>query len=139
MKRYSRRQVLKIIGVSAAAGAAWKFGLTRRDLGLAEVSETRVLMGTVVNLTVIGEDSDEASAAVAATLNHMAQLEAILSRHQPNSELSTLNRQGYLNNASQPLLDLIAQSQEMSDISNGAFDITSQTAGRFVSGSSNTR
>ncbi len=124
MERYSRRQVLKIIGASAAAGAAWKLGLNGRDLGLVKISESRVLMGTVVNLTVIGQGRNDANTAVAATLNHMAELETILSRYQPNSELSRLNRDGRLTNASQPLLDVIAQSAQISDISNGAFDIT---------------
>lgn len=123
MKRYSRRQVLQIIGVSAAVGAAWKLGLTGRDK-LVEVSESRVLMGTVVNLTVIGQNKNEADTAVTASLDHMTHLETILSRHMADSELSRLNRDGRLTNASQPLLDLIAQSAQISDISNGAFDIT---------------
>lgn len=124
MKRYSRRQILKIIGVSVAAGTAWRLGLGVGDLGLVEVSESRVLMGTIVNLTVIGKDRDAANTAVIASLDHMAQLETILSRHMADSELSRLNRDGRLANASQPLLDLIAQSAQIGDISNGAFDIT---------------
>lgn len=124
MKQVSRRQVIKMIGVSAAAGAAWKLGIRNRQSQLIKASESRVLMGTVVNLTVIGVDGDEAKTAVSATLSHMAHLESLLSRHQPTSELSTLNQQGYLNNASEPLLDLISQAQQISDISSGAFDIT---------------
>ena len=124
MKQYSRRQALKIIGISAAASAAWKLGLTARDRNLIEASESRVLMGMVVNLTVIGASRNEAKTAVAAALNHMVELETILSRHMPNTELSRLNRNGELHNASQPLLDLIAQSAQISDISDGAFDIT---------------
>lgn len=124
MKRYSRRQMLKILGASAAGGVAWKLGLKARDLGLVEVSESRILMGTVVNLTVIGGDRHAAELAASAALTHMADLEAILSRHQPNSELSRLNRTGRLNEASQPLLDVIAQSRQISAITNGAFDVT---------------
>jgi thiamine biosynthesis lipoprotein len=51
-------------------------------------------------------------------------LESILSRHRADSELSTLNREGRLRNASDPLLDVIAQARQISDLSNGAFDIT---------------
>ena len=123
-ERISRRQFLKIMGISAAASVTWKLGVTTGELSLIEVSESRVLMGTVVNLTVIGKDKDAAAAAVSATLEQMAKLEATLSRHQPDSELSKLNRDGHLDNASQPLLDLIAQSRQISDISKGAFDIT---------------
>lgn len=123
MERFSRRQVLQIMGMSAAVGVAWKLGLTTRDK-LAEVSESRVLMGTVVNLTVIGDNKRDAETAVTAALDHMTQLETILSRHMADSELSRLNRNGRLANASQPLIDVITQAAQISDISNGAFDIT---------------
>jgi thiamine biosynthesis lipoprotein len=124
MTTYSRRQIIKMIGVSAAAGAAWKLGFNRHNSGLVEVTESRVLMGTVVNLTVIGKDEGMAKTAVSATLDQMATLESILSRHRADSELSTLNREGRLRNASDPLLDVIAQARQISNLSNGAFDIT---------------
>ena len=124
MTTYSRRQVIKMIGVSAAAGAAWKLGFNSRQSAFVEVSESRVLMGTIVNLTVIGEDEGMAKTAVSTTLDHMANLESILSRHRADSELSTLNREGTLPNASDPLLKVIEQAHQISDLSNGAFDIT---------------
>ncbi|WP_420644349.1 FAD:protein FMN transferase [Candidatus Leptofilum sp.] len=124
MTLYSRRQIIKMIGVSAAAGAAWKLGFSGQNSPLIEIAESRVLMGTVVNLTVIGEDESIAKTAVSATLDHMAHLETILSCHRPDSELSILNREGALQNASQPLLDVTAQAQQISGISSGAFDIT---------------
>ncbi|KAA3656786.1 MAG: FAD:protein FMN transferase [Chloroflexi bacterium] len=124
MTRYSRRQIIKMIGVSTAAGAAWKLGFNRHHSAFVEVTESRVLMGTVVNLTVIGKDEGMAKTAVSTTLDHMAHLESILSRHRADSEVSTLNREGVLNNASQPLLDVIEQAQQISNLSNGAFDIT---------------
>ena len=124
MTTYSRRQIIKMIGVSAAAGAAWKLGFNKFNSTYAEVSESRMLMGTVVNLTVIGEDEGVAKTAVSATLDQMATLESILSRHRADSELSTLNREGMLHNASAPLLNVVEQAQQISDLSNGAFDIT---------------
>ena len=61
---------------------------------------------------------------MAVTATRAAELEAILSRHQPESELSRLNRDGRLTHASQPLLELITQSTQISDVTGGAFDIT---------------
>jgi len=81
-------------------------------------------MGTIVNLTVIGEDKVAAETAVGATLVHMASLEAILSRFRPDSELSQLNGSGQLDQASPPLLELLRLSRQIGDRSNGAFDIT---------------
>ena len=124
MTYYSRRQIIKMLGVTAAAGAAWKLGFNRQNTELVEVSESRVLMGTIVNLTVIGKDEAKAKTAVSATLAHMSKLEARLSRYQPDSEVSRLNRNGRLANASQPLLDIVAQSHALSEITDGAFDIS---------------
>ncbi len=122
--RVSRRQFLQILGFSGAAAAAWKIGISPQLAGPVEVSVSRLLMGTVVNLTVIGEDKGAAEKAVAATLDHMASLESILSRFRPDSELSQLNRTGRLNQASPPLLALLRLSRKMGDQSEGAFDIT---------------
>ncbi|HSM57183.1 MAG TPA: FAD:protein FMN transferase, partial [Candidatus Sulfomarinibacteraceae bacterium] len=120
----TRRDFLKIIGLTAGGAAAWKLGIEPRLADLAEVSVSRTLMGTVVNLTVIGEDRRAAEAAVAATLDHMSALEAVLSRHQAQSELSRLNRDGALDNASGPLLDVLQQGRQVSEQTGGAFDVT---------------
>ncbi|MFO7681056.1 MAG: FAD:protein FMN transferase [Chloroflexota bacterium] len=120
----TRRQFLRIMGLSAAGLAAWQVGIRPRLAGLAEVSVSRVLMGTVVNLTVVGEDEAGAQTAVSATLNHMSQLEAILSRHQSTSQLSTLNRTGKLEQPSRHLVAVLQQAQAISALSGGAFDVT---------------
>ena len=112
------------MGLSAAGVAAWQLGIKPRLAGLAEVSVSRVLMGTVVNLTVVGEDKATAETAVSATLAHMSQLESLLSRHRPDSELSRLNENGRLAYANQPLITLIDQSRHLSEQSGGAFDIS---------------
>jgi len=100
-----------------------KFGLDHWPPAPAATA-TRLLMGTVVNLTIISDDQSTAKAAIEATLNRMADLEAQLSRHRPDSQLSHLNQNGELSNAGQPLLKLISQSHQLSDLSGGAFDIT---------------
>ena len=128
-KQFSRREFLQILGATAVAGAAWQLGVHSWEAGLTEVSVSRVLMGTVVNLTVIGEDKAAVETAVSATFDQMSRLEALLSRHQPDSELSQLNRNGRLANASQSLLELIQQAHQLSEQTNGAFDITVKPLG----------
>jgi len=122
-KQISRRNFLKIIAVGAAAGATAKFGFDALTVP-EPTTATRLLMGTVVNLTVISNDKAAAQAAVEATLNRMAQLEGVLSRFQLQSQLSQLNRNGRIDDAHPALLNLIGQARQLSDLSGGAFDIT---------------
>ena len=124
-RRRSRRDVLRLLAVAGATGAAWKWGLLGRRR-IAPVSRARLLMGTGVHLTVLGDDRETAEAAADATLEHMANLEARLSRHRSDSELSVLNRTGRLDFASEALLDNLCLSERISGLGEGAFDITVQ-------------
>ena len=121
---FSRRQFLQIMGLSAAGVAAWQLGIKPRFAGLAEVSVSRVLMGTVVNLTVVGEDEGATKTAVTATLDRMSHLESILSRHQTNSQLSQLNQNGQLDQPDAALVAVLGQALAISTLSGGAFDVT---------------
>jgi FAD:protein FMN transferase len=122
-KTINRRQFLKIIAVSSAVGLAWKLGL--ESLPANEViSETRLLMGTIINLTVISEDPNTAATAIEACIDHMSELESVLSRFHPESQLSKLNKSGGLVEAHPALLGLVTQSLELSLLTGGAFDIT---------------
>jgi FAD:protein FMN transferase len=124
MKRsISRRQFLNIIAASTTAGVALKLGIDRLNDPVT-LREMRLLMGTVVNLTVIGEDERSMQAALRACLDGMSGLEAVLSRFQPQSQLCRLNRLGELTHPHPSLRVLIEQSLELSHISAGAFDIT---------------
>ncbi len=122
-KQISRRNFLKIIAVGAMAGATAKLGLDALSVP-ERVSATRLLMGTVVNLTIVSDDRVAAQSAIETTLARMSELESVLSRFQPESQLSQLNRSGHLDDASPALLGLIAQAQTLSNLSGGAFDIT---------------
>ena len=100
-----------------------KFGIENLPANQV-ISETRTLMGTVINLTIICEDPNTAAAAIDACLNHMSGLENILSRFQPESQLSRLNRYGEFTESHPALLDLVKNSMELSQLTDGAFDIT---------------
>jgi len=121
----SRRDVLRILAVGGAAGVAWKLGLFGRA-ALQPVTRSRVLMGTVVRLTVLGDDRDAAAAAADATLERMADLEALLSRHRDDSEVSQLNAGRKIDRASDALLDVLRLADRISRLGDGAFDVTVQ-------------
>ena len=120
----SRRQVLRILAVGGAGTLALGYGLFRdRD---RSISRSRVLMGTSVNLTVVGEDLERCEAAVDATLERMARLESQLSRYIPDSHLSRLNATGEISDAPDSLLDLLDLAGRIHGLGDGAFDVTVQ-------------
>jgi len=117
----SRRKFLRIIAAAGIAGWTLHWGWLREE---TRVTETRLLMGTIVNLTIVGEDQDAARAAVRAALERMTNLESILSHYMPQSQLSLLNRDGRLSSADNSLLELVKQAHTLSVLADGAYDVT---------------
>lgn len=120
---WHRRDFLRIIAAAGVLGAASKLGLDRFQAP-AQVQESRLLMGTVVNLTVLGEDREQAAAAVRACLDRMENLEAVLSRYQPASQLSLLNRTGSLDDPHPALKKVIEAGVNLGQQTEGKFDPT---------------
>ncbi len=121
----TRRNVLRILAVGGAAGVAWRLGLFGRARPLP-LTRARVLMGTGVHLTVLGDDREAAGAAADATLERMAELESLLTHYRPESEVSRLNATGRLDDASDALLDVLRLADRVSRLGDGAFDVTVQ-------------
>jgi FAD:protein FMN transferase len=120
-KLMSRRQMLRIVAAAGIAGLTLEIG---RDHGPAALSETRLVIGTIVNLTVVSKDATAGRAAITSCLDRMSFLEALLSRFNPGSDLARLNRDGHLESASPALLEVLEQARQISDLSGGAFDVT---------------
>lgn len=119
----SRRQFLQIVAVAGITGLTSKFTLAAFSRPQV-IGETRLLMGTVTNLTVVHHDPKFARSVIRACFDQMEKLESLLSRFQPASQLSQLNREGVLRDAHPAFSDLVRQSQEISELSGGAFDIS---------------
>ena len=81
-------------------------------------------MGTQINLIVCGPDQDACLQGVQATLDKMSEVEDLLSRHKRESELTRLNRYGVVDNPSQSLQSILSLAREVSEATDGAFDIT---------------
>lgn len=124
VRRPSRRQMLKIVALTGAAGLTWKLGCRERSVQARSVRRSRILMGTVVNLTVVADDRNLAESAVDATLERMAFLETRLSRHRADSELALLNRNGRLASAGEDLRNVVELAQQISRTGDGAFDVS---------------
>ena len=124
--RYTRRDMLKI---SAAAGVAGLLGGALLDEALRQkrlhrISHTRTGLGTLISITVVDEDATSAEASVTAAFAQVERLEAILSRHRPNTPVSQLNRVGHLEAAPQELLDVLTEAEATARLTDGAFDVT---------------
>ncbi len=124
--KISRRQFLRITastGLLIAAG----LGLATNDTTLNQVKvfkETRLLMGSVANLTVISNNAEQAQVALSATFDHMQALEAVLSHFREDSQLSQLNRKGSVTDAHPALIEVLTRAFDFGNLTNGAFDIT---------------
>jgi thiamine biosynthesis lipoprotein len=121
-QRFNRRQLLLMGGAIGAISLVGYFGLGRsREYMLRR---SAVKMGTEINLILYGPNRDRCEAAADRALNRIEQLEEVLSRHRPTSELARLNREGKLQAASDDLLRVLTMAHEMSERTDGAFDVT---------------
>jgi thiamine biosynthesis lipoprotein len=83
-------------------------------------------MGTIGQVIAVASDERTANTAIERTFESLRSIEHMMSYHDPNSELSALNRMAFLQDfaASPYLFDIIARGIEMGSRSEGAFDIT---------------
>lgn len=122
--RFNRRGFLQIVAVAGAAAACWKLGFFGSARPLQVARRSQPIMGTVLNLTVYGEDRDACEEALHQTITTMKTLEGKLSRHMPQSELYRLNQSALLDQPSEDLIKVLAMADELSRQSSGAFDVT---------------
>ena len=90
-------------------------------------------MGTRVRVELWHAQADVADAALERVMAEMHRIDAAFSPYREDSELSVLNRrapEGWVN-ISPELLNLLQISARMSQRTNGAFDVTYASAGRY--------
>jgi thiamine biosynthesis lipoprotein len=121
----SRRHFLQITAVASTVflGGRWLSGLTHPP---TSHSETRLLMGTFINLTVVNDDPQQAQHAIAATFAEMERLVALFNWRLPGSPLAVLNETGRLAQPPTELVAVLQQAHQYSQLSGGAFDVTIQ-------------
>jgi len=121
-----RRRVLRL--VAAAGGLALAPGLKASAAGRG--IEPRVWRGTALgaesSITLYHPDAGRTRWLIGRCVAELRRLEAIFSLYRAETALSILNRQGYLNAPPVDLVRLLAQARGVSEITDGAFDITVQ-------------
>lgn len=90
------------------------------------VEETRQYMGTYVTIVVYSPDKENAKTSIDAAFNRIGEIEKIASIFDEKSEVSRLNKNGYIDNPSPELVELINLSIKYYQLTNGCFDITVQ-------------
>lgn len=88
------------------------------------VTETRLLMGTLVTISVVTPSAMLANDALGRAFERMAALEAIFSRHSKGTPLAHLNAQGNLSDAPRELTNLLDRALRFGSLTSGAFDPT---------------
>ena len=83
-------------------------------------------MGSAYSIAVYGYDREQMEAAVEAAFDEARQLDSMLSNYKPDSEWSEVNREAARHpvRLSPELFQLLADCQEYSRQSEGAFDIS---------------
>ena len=121
--RITRRQFLNIVAVSGGAGLALKLGFGAANNSVI-VNDTRLLMGTIINLSVIAENKSAGELAVEATFAELERQVAIFNHREDNSPVAVLNRTGKLAKPPQELVEVLAKANRISNFTNGAFDVS---------------
>ena len=98
--------------------------LLAKETEILEVMHTFRAMNTGVEITIFTTETDRAIAAGQRVEELFRDNEAALSRFRAQSELTKLNRAGYLENVSALLYDNIAAACRMHEFTGGIFDPT---------------
>ena len=101
-------------------------GIALFALALQPYEAVEPHMGTLFRIKLYAADEEQAQAAFRAAFTRIAQLDDALSDYQPDSELNHLCRSAVHRpvQVSDDLLKVLAASEELSQESAGAFDVT---------------
>ena len=123
----ARRPFLKLaagglLAVGAAATGGWV--MANRSRNLFQVRHERTLMQTSVSINVLAPDADAARLAIAQAYARMETAVSVLSRFDPKSAVSRLNREGRLDSPPPLLRQVLDRALTISARTEGDFDIT---------------
>lgn len=123
----TRRRFLKIIGlasIGAISGTAL-VKLTKTDI-LQKVTWQGIALGSPAEITIYHPNQKEAEDILSESHKKLVQLENLFSLYKENSQLSMLNKNGYVENPHPDMLALLNLSKKYAEMTDGAFDVTVQ-------------
>lgn len=88
--------------------------------------DTRIMMGTVVSISVVADDKPHADAAIKAAFDELDRLEKMMSVQIPTSVVSKINRNAGKGPVKVPseIMEVLVQAREVYGLSSGLFDVT---------------
>ena len=118
-----RRAPVSVLLIALALGVGW--GLAHGE-GSAEYTDTREAMGTFVMIRAFAESEEQAQEAFDDAFAAIAKVDDLMSTYREESELSRLNRgeAGRETAVSSELFTVLTRAMEISELSQGAFDVT---------------
>ncbi len=124
-KGISRRQAFKVVAAAVAVPAVVGGIRMVAPQGRYHTWNGEAL-GAVSSLTIWHPNADFAAQTMRRMLSEVARLDAVFSLFRQESQLSLLNREGAISNASRDLVTVMEAARTMGVASNGAFDPTVQ-------------
>ncbi|MGS0740899.1 FAD:protein FMN transferase [Glaciimonas sp. GG7] len=125
--------------ISAAIGATLVGVIGRQFLQPSTVTRSAILpsglrlysgadlaFGTTIALQVLHHDQRQAELAIEDAIHAAKKIDTLMSIYSEKSQVFQLNRDGRLSNPDPHLLVVLKESQRLSALTNGAFDITVQ-------------
>lgn len=128
MIRPTRRRLLTIMG--AAAGITLLPGIGRTAVVPRWTWHGNAL-GAKAEMTLVHPDEAAAKKLIRLAVDEIERLEKIFSLYRENSELVRLNRDGHLDAPSPDLVTLLSTARGVSELTDGAFDVTVQPLWRL--------
>ena len=129
MKR--RTFILSLVGGSTLGWTGWKndfFGSSPRasQPSLVKITRSTRALGTDISLTVFHREYEQAEAAIQSAFQELERVEDLMSIYRAESQLSQLNRDGFLKHPHPYLLEILEVAEKVSRDTQGAFDISIQ-------------
>lgn len=124
-RRPTRRQMLIAGGLCSGlvATGAWRLGAAAE---IQTGQRAGIAFGTTVTLKAAHTQSRDLEAGVDAAWSEIVKVQEAANLFSPESALSRLNRDGFIDDAPDTLIDMLTAAHEIADLTNGAFDITVQ-------------
>ena len=128
MIRPSRRRLLTIMG--AAAGMTLLPGIGRGGT-VPRWTWRGNALGAKAEMTLVHPDEAKAKRLIRLAVDEVERLENVFSLYRENSEISRLNRDGRLAAPSPDLMTLLSTARQISERTDGVFDVTVQPLWRL--------
>lgn len=125
----TRRRFLRIVGTSIAYTAI------SPTLGFSDSPIYKwdgEVLGGLASMTFVADDHRQAEKLTALCLKEVSRLENIFSLYLPGSSIRELNKNGFLNTPPAELVELLRESNKLSELSSGAFDISLQPLWKYL-------